>query len=75
MRSSWMGAQHVLIGGQELGKTHARNTAFGVQAVEHSPPKVRFFSTMRIGQSRLEQEKCQGKDAGSLPRPYRNSDL
>ena len=54
------GAQNVvLIGGPGTGKTHVA-TALGIQAIEHHRRKVRFFSTIELGNT-LEQEKAKGK--------------
>lgn len=53
-------AQNVgLIGGPGTGKTHVA-TALGIQATEHHPRKVRFFSTIELVNA-LEQEKAKGK--------------
>ena len=53
----------VLIGGPGTGKTHLA-TALGVQAIEHSRKKVRFYSTVDLV-NLLEQEKTANK-AGHL---------
>src|SRR3546814_2717012 len=45
----------VLVGGPGTGKTHVA-TALGVQAIEHHPKRVRFFSTVALVNA-FEQEK------------------
>ena len=53
----------VLIGGPGTGKTHLA-TALGIQGIEHSRKKVRFFSTVDLVNA-LEQEKTANR-AGQL---------
>ncbi|MFV0643360.1 MAG: IS21-like element helper ATPase IstB [Sphingomonadaceae bacterium] len=62
----------VLIGGPGTGKTHIA-TALGVQAVEHTRKKVRFFSTVDLVNA-LEQEKVLNK-AGQLAERLLRLDL
>ena len=62
----------VLVGGPGTGKTHL-TTALSVQAIEHYPKRVRFFSTIELVNA-LEQEKLQGK-AGQIAARLCHSDL
>ena len=62
----------VLIGGPGTGKTHLA-TALGVQAIEHSRKKVRFYSTVDLV-NLLEQEKTANK-AGHLAESLLRLDL
>ncbi len=62
----------VLIGGPGTGKTHLA-TALGIQAIEHSRKKVRFYSTVDLV-NLLEQEKTANK-AGHLAETLLRLDL
>lgn len=65
MRVHGWGANVVLIGGPGTGKTHVA-TALGIQAIEHHRQKVRFFSTIELGNA-LEKGKGKAKgEAGQI---------
>lgn len=61
------GAQNImLIGGPGTGKTHAP-AALGIQAIEASLRKVRFFFTIALVNV-LKQERTRGKAAQIVQR-------